>query len=57
MPRIVITTDRRPWVDGKPRAHGDVVDVSDTDAKTLAALGFAEVDAPKRAPKKDATGE
>ena len=52
MAKITITTDRQPWVGGKPRAKGDVIDVSADDASTLVASGFAEVEAPKRVVKK-----
>lgn len=52
MTKITITTDRQPWVGGKPRAAGDVLDVSEADAKILVANGFAEAEAPKRVVKK-----
>jgi len=32
MPKIKITTDRRPWVDGKPQANGATLDVDDATA-------------------------
>jgi len=57
MAKITITTDRQPWVGGKPRAKGDVIDVSADDAKALAGAGFAEVEAPKRAARKVADDE
>jgi hypothetical protein len=50
MPKIKITTDRRPWVGGKPQANGATLDVDEATADTLAANGFAEK--VRGAPKK-----
>lgn len=52
MPKIKITTDRRPWVDGKPQANGAMLDVDDATADVLVANGFAEK--LRVAPKKKA---
>lgn len=40
--KIRITTDRAPWVDGRPQQMNAEIDVSDADGKTLLDLGFAE---------------
>jgi len=50
MPKIKITTDRRPWIDGTPQANGAMLDVEDATADTLVANGFAEK--VRGAPKK-----
>ena len=55
--KIKITTDRRPFVDGKRAEQGDVVEVSAAEAKAMIANGFAqEQKAPKKRgrPKKNA---
>jgi hypothetical protein len=52
MPKIKITTDRRPWVDGKPQSSGAVMDVDDATADAMVAKGFAEK--VRGAPKKKA---
>lgn len=52
MPKIKITTDRRPWVDGKPQVNGATLDVDDATADTMVANGFAEK--VRGAPKKKA---
>lgn len=52
MPKIKITTDRRPWVDGKPQANGATLDVDDATADMMVANGFAEK--VRGAPKKKA---
>lgn len=50
MSKIKITTDRRPWIDGKPQANGATLDVNDATADTMVANGFAEkvCSAPKK---------
>lgn len=55
--KIKITTDRRPFVDGKRAEQGDVVEVSAAEAKAMIANGFAQEQkaAPKRA--RDAKGK
>lgn len=40
--KIVITTDRAPWVDGKPQSMGTEIDVLEAKGKSLIDLGFAE---------------
>jgi len=50
MPKIKITTDRRPWVNGKPQASGAVMDVDDATADAMVLKGFAEK--VRGAPKK-----
>ena len=50
MPKIKITTDRRPWVVGKPQDNGATLDVDEATADTLVANGFAEK--VRGAPKK-----
>jgi len=52
--KVKITTDRRPFVDGKQTNKGDVVEVSATDAKVLIANGFAVEEATKKPTKKKA---
>ena len=50
--KIKITTDRKPWINGKPAQEGDTVEVSSEDATILLQAGFAETvgsAAPKRA--------
>ena len=42
MPKIRITTDRKPWLNGSPLEVGTEVDATDADARTLINLGFAE---------------
>jgi len=39
MPKIEITTDRRPWVDGKPQTNGAMLDVDDATADAMVANG------------------
>jgi hypothetical protein len=39
--QIEITTDRKPWADGVPQDRGAIIDVHDSDAKTLIDAGFA----------------
>lgn len=55
MPKIKITTDRRPWVDGKPQVNGAILDVDDATADAMVANGFAEKlrSAPKKKVKRD----
>ena len=50
MTKIKITTERRPWVHGKPQVNGATLDVDEATAYTLAANGFAEK--VRGAPKK-----
>lgn len=45
--KIKCTTDRKPWVDGKPLLKGDVADVDDALAKELIKAKFAEKVATK----------
>ena len=49
--KITITTDRKPWVDGRRTDKGEVVNVTAAEAKAMIANGFAEAvnEAPKRA--------
>jgi hypothetical protein len=49
--KITITTDRKPWIEGRRTDKGEVVDVTAAEAKAMIANGFAEaVNAtPKRA--------
>jgi hypothetical protein len=50
MPKIRITTDRRPWLNGAPLEAGAELDVDATAAEIMVGLQFAElVDAPKPA--------
>ena len=54
MPKIKVTTTRRPWTATGPLELGDEVLVSDDEAEALVANGFAEVigeAAPKRRAK------
>lgn len=53
MPKIKITTDRRPWVDRKPQPMGATLDVDDATADALVENGFAEK--VRGAPKKKAS--
>ena len=48
--KITITTDRKPWVDGRKTEKGEVVEVTAAEAKAMIANGFAEE--VKEAPKK-----
>jgi len=50
MPKIKITTDRKPWVNGKPQASGQIVDVTSDVADMMVDKGFAEK--MRAAPKK-----
>ena len=50
MPKIKITTDRRPWVDGKPQVAGTTLDVDADTADMMVDRGFAEK--VRGAPKK-----
>jgi hypothetical protein len=51
MPKIKITTERRPWIDGKPQAAGAMLDVDADTADMMVERGFAEKvrGAPKKA--------
>jgi hypothetical protein len=54
MPKIKVTTTRRPWTSEGPLEQGAEVLVSDAEAEALVANGFAEVigeAAPKRRAK------
>ena len=55
--KITITTDRKPWVEGRKTEKGEVVEVTTAEAKSLISNGFAEEvkEAPKKRgrPKKD----
>jgi hypothetical protein len=54
--KIEIITDRKPFVNGKPTEMGDIVEVSDDEARFMIGNGFAlAVEAPKKRgrPKKD----
>jgi len=59
MPKIQITSDRRPWVGGKARDVGEILDVSEFDAEILENRGLGEIvkPAPRRAKKDDADDE
>ena len=48
--KITITTDRKPWVEGRKTEKGEVLDVTAAEAKALIDNGFAEE--VKAAPKK-----
>ena len=48
--KITITTDRKPWIEGRKTEKGEVVDVTAAEAKAMIANGFAEE--VKAAPKK-----
>jgi len=50
MPKIKITTDRKPWINGKPQASGQIVDVTSDVADMMVDKGFAEK--MRAAPKK-----
>jgi len=52
MPKIKITTDRCPWVSGKPQPIGTTLDVDDATAEAMVSNGFAEKQ--RGAPKKKA---
>ncbi len=52
--KIEITTDLKPWIDGKPREMGWTGDVEDHLCEELVAAGFAKDITPKTAPKKPA---
>ena len=52
MPKIKITTPRRPWVSGKPQPIDAILDVDDATAEALVSNGFAEKQ--RGAPKKKA---
>jgi hypothetical protein len=43
MPKIKITTDRQPWLDGQPQEIGAICDASDDEASVLVSAGFAEL--------------
>tara|TARA_B100001939_G_scaffold347972_1_gene371699 strand:+ start:5506 stop:5763 length:258 start_codon:yes stop_codon:yes gene_type:complete len=50
--KIKITTDRKPWANGKPAQKGETVEVSSEEATILLQAGFAEAvggSEPKRA--------
>ena len=50
--KIKITTDRKPWANGKPAQKGETVEVSSEEATILLQAGFAEAvggPEPKRA--------
>jgi len=51
MPKIKITTDRKPWVNGRPQPKGETLDVDADTADMMVELGFAEKvrGAPKKA--------
>ena len=50
--KIEIITDRKPFVHGKPTEMGDIVEVSDDEARFMIGNGFAlAAKAPKRARK------
>lgn len=55
--KITITTDRKPWIEGRKTEKGEVVEVTATEAKAMIANGFAQEvkeAAKKRGrPKKD----
>jgi hypothetical protein len=48
--KITITTDRKPWIEGRKTEKGEVVEVTAAEAKAMIANGFAEE--IKAAPKK-----
>ena len=43
MPKIRITTERQPWLNGQPHDNGAVVDAADEDATALMEAGLAEL--------------
>lgn len=46
--KIKITTERQPWIGGKPQPLGAELEVAEDNGKQLVELGFAEiVEAPK----------
>lgn len=48
MPKIKITTDRRPWLNGAPLEAGAELEVNQEAADLMVGLQFAElVEAPK----------
>ena len=53
--KIKITTDRKPWIEGRKTEKGEVVEVTAAEAKAMIANGFAEEfkAEPKRARTKD----
>lgn len=55
MPKIKITTDRRPFVNGKPQAAGATLDVDADTADMMIERGFAEK--VRGAPKKMVTDD
>ena len=53
--KITITTDRKPWIDGRKTEKGEVVEVTAAEAKAMIANGFAvEVQVKKPKAKKAA---
>ena len=48
--KITITTDRKPWIEGRRTDKGEVVDVTAAEAKAMISNGFAKE--VKAAPKK-----
>lgn len=40
--KITITTDRKPWIEGRKTEKGEVLDVTAAEAKALIGNGFAE---------------
>lgn len=48
--KITITTDRKPWIEGRKTEKGEVLDVTAAEAKVFIGNGFAKE--VKEAPKK-----
>jgi hypothetical protein len=40
--KITITTDRKPWIEGRKTEKGEVVEVTAAEAKAMIANGFAQ---------------
>lgn len=57
MKKIVITTERKPFLNGVGQPLGAQVEVSEDEAKTMVNAGMAELVAPAKAPAKKAAGQ